>query len=337
MAAKESFQINPRPANIEYRNLSVRPNPALTNGEVTVNATVANLGDKPGEFAAKLQIDANVYQSTSGTLQGGETRHVSFTLAPGTLGAGNHTVTVTGAGPAQLQIEEAAPRLETNRTAIDYGEVQATPTVEATKTRHVRITNNGTATLDIGSIGLTGAAVDQFEITTGDAPTSLAPNESTVVGVTYQPTERGDATAHLEIQSNDAGSPATLTLAGTGVAPALDLKTPGPLDVGTVDAGKGETNTTQITVANAGNKSLTVSAAISQSLSATPDAFTITSDADQQLGAGESATITVEFAPSTGGRKSAAVRLTTNDPFDANRTVRIGGTAQVVSLGVSQA
>jgi PGF-pre-PGF domain-containing protein/PGF-CTERM protein len=333
MAAKNTVSIELRPTNIVYRNLTVSPNPARVDENITVSATVANEGDISGDFTANLQINGNVRETITGQLAGSSQQQVEFTLPANSLSADSYLVSVSGAGPVELQVIDVTPVLETNTTQLDFGEVRASPSSNQTATREVQVTNNGTAPLRIGSVRLAGANASQFELISDKNSVTLDPNESQTVLVAFRPTARGDASATLQFQSNASGSPANVSLTGTGVAPVFELETPGPLSAGTID--RGETSTVDITVRNGGDQPLDVNAAISDGLSSTPDAFTITSGADQTIQPGATADVTVELSSSTGGDKSVAVVLDSNDPFTQRQVVRIGGTVRATELAVS--
>ncbi len=56
-------------------------------------------------------------------------------------------------------------------------------------------------------------------MTGGSAPVTLSPLQSLTLSVVFNPTVAGTANGSISIASNALGSPAAVTLSGTGVAP----------------------------------------------------------------------------------------------------------------------
>ena len=105
-------------------------------------------------------------------------------LSPPSLGFGNQTVGIT-----------SAPQVST-------------------------LTNTGNAALTITSIGLTGADSGDFA-ETNNCPTSVPPNGSCNISVTFTPSATGTRNAAVSITDNAPGSPQQLPLSGVGVLPAV--------------------------------------------------------------------------------------------------------------------
>ena len=160
-----------------------------------------------------------------------------FTL-PLNITTGNQTTisvgflpTATGAVSGSLSIVSNAPTSPTAVTLSGMG-IAATLTLSISPTslsfgnvttntssaaQDVTITNTGNANVTISQITLNGAA---YSITGGSAPVTLTPNQNIVLAVQFNPTATGTVNGSISISSNAAGSPATVTLTGTGVAPA---------------------------------------------------------------------------------------------------------------------
>ena len=105
-------------------------------------------------------------------------------LSPPSLGLGNQTVGIT-----------SAPQVST-------------------------LTNTGNAALTFTSIGLTGADSGDFA-ETNNCPTSVPPNGSCNISVTFTPSATGTRNAAVSITDNAPGSPQQLPLSGVGVLPAV--------------------------------------------------------------------------------------------------------------------
>ena len=92
----------------------------------------------------------------------------------------------------------------------------------------VTVTNNGTATLTIGTVTLTGTNPSDFAISSDACSgANLAANGTCVVGVEFTPLAAGSLSASLSFPDNASNSPQTVSLAGTGVpVPSLTKLSP---------------------------------------------------------------------------------------------------------------
>src|SRR5574340_664813 len=104
-------------------------------------------------------------------------------------------------------------------------------------------------------MGITGSNAGDFA-QSNSCGSSLATNASCTINVTFTPTASGARTASISVTDNASGSPQTVSLTGTGLAPAA---TPSPSSlsfgkqtVGTVSPQK------QVTLTNTGNATLTI-------------------------------------------------------------------------------
>jgi fibronectin type 3 domain-containing protein len=80
----------------------------------------------------------------------------------------------------------------------------------------VTITNTGNSNVTISQISVTGAG---YSITGGATPVALSPTQSLTLTASFSPTVTGSVGGSISIVSNASGSPASVTLSGTGVAP----------------------------------------------------------------------------------------------------------------------
>jgi hypothetical protein len=92
------------------------------------------------------------------------------------------------------------------------------------------LTNYGEATLNIGGIAASGNFSE-----TNTCGATLAPGANCPINVSFSPATAGVLTGSLSVSDNDAGSPQTITLNGTGAAsgtPVLNGLCQGPVDGG---------------------------------------------------------------------------------------------------------
>ena len=118
-----------------------------------------------------------------------------------------NSVTLNGTGIA------ATLTLSISPTSLNFGNVT---TGTSSPTQNVTITNTGNSNVAISQISLTGAG---YSMTGGSAPVTLSPSQSITLVVQFSPTTVGAPSASITVVSNATGSPATISLSGTGVAP----------------------------------------------------------------------------------------------------------------------
>ncbi len=102
--------------------------------------------------------------------------------------------------------------LSISPTSLSFGNVT---TGTASGTQNVTITNTGNANVTISQITASGAG---YSVTGGSTPVTLSPSQSTTLVAQFSPTVAGSVSGSISILSNANGSPASVTLSGTGVA-----------------------------------------------------------------------------------------------------------------------
>ena len=116
-------------------------------------------------------------------------------------------VTLSGTGIA------ATLTLGINPTGLAFGNVT---TGTSSASQNVTVTNTGNANVTISQITLNGTG---YSMTGGGAPVTLTPTQNLVLSVEFSPTTAGSVNGTISVTSNASGSPANVTLSGTGVAP----------------------------------------------------------------------------------------------------------------------
>lgn len=192
-----------------------------------------------------------------------------------------------------------APLLEQSTNSIDFGSVLLGQSSQA----QVLLTNTGNAPLLFAQPPqLSGAA---FSSTTSCAA-SLAPASSCLVQVRFTPLQVGTLSGTLSIVSNDANSPAGVSLSGVGLGSSGDLT--GTTSFGVVAVGSSTSRTFTFT-----NNGTAAASGVSASVQGSGFALgantcgTATSPATVQPGA--SCTVSVTFAPTVGGEASAQLSV----------------------------
>jgi hypothetical protein len=186
-----------------------------------------------------------------------------------------------------------------NPASLDFGN-QFAKTRSPVKT--VMVTNTGSRPLAISSI----SATSDFGVTT-NCSTSLPSLASCSVAVSFTPSVRGDESGILSISGDGAGSPDSIPLSGTGIAPAVSLTAAAGQDFGDVIVG--EVGATKpVTLTNVGSAPLVVTqiALSSDFVRADPNACL------GSLGINASCVINVAFIPTAPGPRSGTLTLTDN-------------------------
>jgi phospholipase C len=179
------------------------------------------------------------------------------------------------------------------------------------------VTNTGTAPLTLTGMASTGADSGDFA-STNDCGSSLAVAASCTVTVTFTPKAAGARSASITFTDNASGSPQTVSLTGTGIAPGIALSTTS-LSFGN-EAITQTSSASIVTVTNTGTAALTLSG-IAETGANTGD-FAQSNSCGGTLAAAASCSLSVTFTPSATGARSASITITDNAP----------GSPQAVSL-----
>jgi hypothetical protein len=105
-----------------------------------------------------------------------------------------------------------APAIQVDSTSINFGN----EVVGSSLSQALIITNTGTATLTITQVTETGSA---FSVSGFSLPLNVSVGQHITITVAFRPTAVGTASGNISIVSNASGSPASVSLSGTGVAP----------------------------------------------------------------------------------------------------------------------
>src|SRR5437660_955193 len=218
---------------------------------LTVNAAATpviqvspiNFGNDPvGTNLSQPLIIKNTGTATLTITQVTETGSPSFAVSgyslPVNVTAGQQTTitstflpTATGPASGNISIVSNVPTSPTS-VALSGTGIAATLTLGisptaglsfgnvttgiSSPTQNVTITNTGNSNVAISQINLTGAG---YSMTGGSAPVTLSPSQNLTLTVQFSPTIAGTVNGSISIVSNATGSPAMISLSGTGVAP----------------------------------------------------------------------------------------------------------------------
>jgi len=212
------------------------------------------------------------------------------------------------------------PDISVTPLSYDFGNVE----VKKSKTASFKVKNNGKADLLI-SPSITGTDVSLFTITSGGGSKTIKPNKTLTIKVVFKPTSAGPKSSTLGITSNDPDTP-TIEIPLTGTAP-FSAKTPDisvaqtSIEFGGIKVGKKTTKTLKITNNGTGDLVITLSG-----LEETD--FSIQGSSSVTIKTKKSYSLKVLFTPTSGGLKTAILRITSNDPDTPILDIPSSGTGQ---------
>ena len=223
----------------------------------------------------------------------------------------------------------SAPAVSLSPSSVSFGTQQVGNSSAA---HSVSLTNSGTAALSISGVAITGANAGDFS-QTNNCPASLAVGASCTVSVTFLPTATGARAANVQVTDNAADSPESVSLSGTGIAPAVTLA-PSSLTFSSQPLGS-TSGAQSVTLTNSGAAPLTISSVAVTGANAADFAQTNTCPVSPAtLAVNASCTISVTFAPTASGARGAAVQITDNAANNP-QSVSLSGTAVAVAPAVS--
>ena len=210
------------------------------------------------------------------------------------------TVALTGTGVASQ-----TPVVSVTPASLSFSATVGTTTAPRT----VTLTNSGTATLNISAISITGTGASTFSHA-GTCGASLAAGSSCSIFVTFSPSAATTYSATLDIADNASGSPQTVTLSGTGIAPGTPAVSIRPASL-TFSGTVGATSTPQtLTLRNIGTATLEITSVSITGAGAS--SFLQTNTCGASLAAGSRCTISITFSPAAATTYSASLDITDN-------------------------
>jgi hypothetical protein len=223
-------------------------------------------------------------------------------------------------GGRVVAIESPAPVLDFSPAIVSL----VVP-VGTSASQVVTVTNGGTKTLAITAVALGGTNASYFSMV-NSCGASLTPRASCTVSVTFSTATQGTYSANLAITDNAAGSPQTLTLNGSGFIPTPSAAvSPGSLTFAAQNVGSASASQT-VAVTNGGTGPLTFGTV---SISGTNAGdFSFSNGCGATLAVNASCQLSVRFAPSGMGTRTATLTIADNagNVAGATQSVALSGT-----------
>lgn len=210
-------------------------------------------------------------------------------------GAGTQTVALTGTG--------STTGYTLSPTTLAFGSIAkgtASPPLSVT------LTNSGSTALPITSITLAGTNRALFT-QTNTCGSSVAGGSTCTIRVVFTPTSAGAKTATLDVNAGGGAGTQTVALTGSGTAAAAYTLTPASLAFGSI-AKNTVSAPLLLTVTNGGSAALPVTSIVLAGTNRSQ--FVQTNTCGSSVPGKSSCTISVKFAPTSTGAKTATVNVT---------------------------
>jgi len=294
---------------------------ALTNSGTT-DLTVSLLTLTGADFALSGI-------TTPKTISAGQAAQMTVTFSPTAVGSSTGSIGITSSDPSNPTMTvplsgtgtlAATGQLGASPTSLSFGTV-ATGT---STNKQIVLTNTGNAAVSISAVSSVGGGFTVSGVTT---PTSLNPSQSVTLTAAFAPSTAGAISGSITIVSNATNSPLIVPLSGTGAQAGLTLS-PATFDFGSVV--DGQTKSQTITVTNTGTAELTIA-----QLLVSGGAYSVSGlVTPATVSAGNSATFSVLFAPTTAGSLAGTVSVVSNSPNSPN-VLSLSGTGTAASITLS--
>ena len=259
------------------------------------------------------------------SLAGGASCTINVSFAPTTSGNINGTLTIVdnaGGSPQTVTLNGQAgtPIAMVSPGTLNFGS-QVLGSISASQ--NVTLSNTGNFTLTLNSIVVSGDFAQN-----NNCGSALAPNASCVISVTFTPQSSGSASGAVSITDNASGSPQTVSLSGTGIAPAAVSFSPSSLSFSTPLGTSSASQT--VTVTNTGGVALGISG-----IAANYPFEIMTSTCTGNLAGGASCSVNISYTAQTSGTVTGAFTITDSAAGSPQSVPLTGTTPATVSLSAS--
>ena len=229
--------------------------------------------------------------------------------------------TVAGSGSLTFSIPPgqqgvSGPSISLSANSLSFPSQQ---TNSPSQPQMLTITSNGQQALSLNTVALGGPdAADFLESDTCHAPNLLQPKTFCSASVTFKPLTPGPKQANLAITDDAPGSPHSVPLTGTAVAPpppapAVTIS-PNPASFPTITQGTTSGNPISITVTNSGGATLHISTVTVAGNNSSEFSNSMAACSTAVIAPNGSCSVSVTFAPLTVGPHSETISLADDAP-----------------------
>ncbi|MDE3169219.1 MAG: choice-of-anchor D domain-containing protein, partial [Acidobacteriota bacterium] len=315
----------------------------------TQSFTLTDTGTAPVSISSVSVSGAGFSLSggnSTGTLAAGQSATVQLVFAPPSAGSLSADVTIVSdassvsgaAAGTSSTITAQATTTTSFKVHLHGNATQAVLSISPTSvafsnvvvgqsgTQIVTLTNTGTSNLQLKSDSLTGTG---FAIAGLTVPQTIAPGQGISFTVQYSPAAAGSTSGNIAFSDNAPGSPQTLPITASAVAPSGTLSAnPASYNFNGVVVGSSSQQT--ITLTNSGAGAVTIN-----SVSTSGAGFAASGiSAGQSIAAGAQASCTATFAPTAAGSASGSITISTT-ASNPTLSIALGGTGTQGALSAN--
>ena len=214
-APAPAIQVNPTAIN--FANVVVGANLSqalIIKNTGTATLTISQVSATGSGFSVSgfsLPFSVNAGQQTT----------ITVAFIPTVVGSASGNVSIVSNAPTSPTSVgltgtaiAATFTLGISPSSLSFGNVT---TGTSSPAQNILISNTGNSAVTISQITLSGTG---YSMTGGGAPVTLNPTQSITLSVQLSPTVTGTSNGGVSVVSNATGSPASVSLTGTGVAPS---------------------------------------------------------------------------------------------------------------------
>jgi hypothetical protein len=292
-----------KPSQLVYTTSNLRFGTVVVGQTATLPVTVTNNGQTSVTISG-MAVSNSAFTPASLSLPlvllAGQSfeLNVSFAPAAGGWTGGTIKFSTDGSNAAALQVEGTGVSSEAvtaNPSTVSFGQVA----IGTTSTIPVVLTNLRHWKVNLQALRTTGSG---FSTSGPTLPLALGAGQSVTVIVTFAPQSAGATGGSLFV----SGPQLAIPLTGSGSAPGQLISNLGSLNFANVLVGSSQSQS--VTLTNSGSSSLTVSQATPTGTGFTANGLSL----PLTLGAGQSATLSVVFAPQSAGSVTGNIAIISN-------------------------
>jgi hypothetical protein len=243
----------------------------------------------------------------------------------GGLSAAKQVIALSGTGVAASPIANLLP------ASLIFGTLAVGST---SGPQPITLRNLGSAALTLSQVTFTGPDAANFAVapsgTTCPIGSTVAIGASCLVQIDFTPQTSGAKNSTVNFVDNASGSPQSISLSGTAIAPALQIF-PTSLTFAAQSVGTPSPSQT-ITLSSTATSSVTIKGITITGANAGD--FTENGNCSAVLGAGASCQITVIFKPTAAGNRSASISISDNAAGNPH-SMSLTGTATQAAVSLS--
>ncbi len=243
----------------------------------------------------------------------------------GGLSAAKQVIALSGTGVAASPIANLLP------ASLTFGTLAIGTT---SGPQPITLRNLGSAALTLSQVTFTGPDAASFAVaptgTTCPVGSTVAIGANCLVQIAFAPQTSGAKNATVNFIDNASGSPQSISLAGTAIAPALQIS-PTSLTFAAQSVGTASPSQT-ITLSSTATSSVTINGITITGANAGD--FSENGNCSAVLGAGASCQIIVIFKPTAAGNRSASISISDNAAGNPH-SVSLTGTATQAAVSLS--